>query len=111
MGGVWSMQMLQVRDGRIVEAGGAEIRLRGTCVGGWMNMENFINGYPGTEHGLRDVMAEALGEAKAHFFFERLLDYFLAEEDLAFLGKIGVNLVRLPLNYRHFESDLQPFVY
>jgi hypothetical protein len=23
------------------------IRLRGTCIGGWMNMEDFINGYPG----------------------------------------------------------------
>ncbi len=103
--------MLQVKNGRLVKADGEEVRLRGTCVGGWMNMENFINGYPGTEHSLRDVMAGVLGEAKARFFFGRLLDYFLAEEDLVFLKELGVNLVRLPLNYRHFESDREPFVY
>src|SRR5262245_9937711 len=33
--------MLRVSDGRIVDATGAPIQLRGTCVGGWMNMEDF----------------------------------------------------------------------
>ena len=39
--------MLQVKQNQIVDEQGKEIRLRGTCIGGWMNMENFINGYPG----------------------------------------------------------------
>ncbi|MGD0002818.1 MAG: hypothetical protein ABSE06_01170 [Anaerolineaceae bacterium] len=36
------MDMLQVQGGRIVDAQGNTVRLRGTCVGGWMNMEDFI---------------------------------------------------------------------
>jgi aryl-phospho-beta-D-glucosidase BglC (GH1 family) len=105
------MDLLQVKDGAIVDAHGQPVRLRGTCVGGWMNMENFINGYPGAEHGQRAVMAEVLGPDKADYFFDRMLDYMLAEDDIAFLRSLGATVVRLPLNYRHFEDDSRPFTY
>jgi endoglucanase len=105
------MDMLQVRGNQIVDAQGRPVRLRGTCIGGWMNMENFIDGYPGAESGIRAAMAEELGPDKARFFFDRLLDHFFAAEDVAFLASQGVNCVRLPLNYRHLENDAAPGVY
>ncbi|MGC9347644.1 MAG: glycoside hydrolase family 5 protein [Anaerolineae bacterium] len=105
------MDLLQVRDGKVVDAQGEPVWLRGSCVGGWMNMENFIDGYPGAEHDLRAVMAEVLGESKAHFFFERLLHYFLMEDDIAFMKEAGATVVRLSFNYRHFEDDEAPFHY
>jgi len=76
-----------------------------------MNMEDFINGHPGAEHTLRSQMAEALGAGRAQFFFERLLDYFFNEDDIIFLRKAGASVVRIPLNYRHFEDDAAPFKY
>lgn len=103
--------MLRVSDGRIVDALGALIQLRGTCVGGWMNMEDFIDGYPGSEHGLRAALASMIGPAKAEFFFERLLDHFFTEDDVRFMKACGATVVRLPLNYRHFEKDATPFQY
>jgi len=106
-----SMEILRTRANQIVTAGGQPIHLRGTCVGGWMNMENFINGYPGAEHTLRAVMREVLGASKAEFFFDRLLDHFFNESDIAFMKTYGATVVRLPMNYRHFESDAQPFHY
>lgn len=105
------MDMLRVRKGQIVNQRGEPVRLRGVNVGGWMNMEDFMNGFPGAEHRLRATMAEVLGEQKAHFFFERLLDHFFNEEDVAFLKSVGVNVIRLPFNYRHFERDDRPFQY
>ncbi len=105
------MDMLQIKDGRIVDSLGQSVRLRGTCVGGWMNMENFINGYPGAEYTLRSTFARELGPEKAQFFFDRLLDYFLAEEDIAFMKACGATVVRLSVNYRHFERDDRPFEY
>ena len=105
------MERLQVKADKIVNAGGKPVWLRGTCVGGWMNMENFINGYPGDESGTRWTMAQTLGPAKAEFFFDRLLDYFLAEEDISFIKECGATVVRLPVNYRHFEHDANPFQY
>jgi endoglucanase len=105
------MDMLRVNGNQIVDAQGRSVRLRGTCLGGWMNMENFINGYPGAEHSLRAAIARLLGPARGEFFFDRLLDHFFAEDDIAFLKACGSSVVRLPLNYRHFESDAEPFQY
>jgi len=105
------MDMLRVHRGQIVNQRGEPVRLRGVNVGGWMNMEDFINGFPGAEHRLRAVMADVLGAEKARFFFDRLLDHFFAEEDVAFLRSVGVNVIRLPFNYRHFERDDCPFQY
>ncbi len=90
---------------------GKKVRLRGTCPGGWMNMEDFINGHPGAEHTLRAQMAETLGASRAEFFFERMLDHFFNEDDVIFLRKVGASVVRIPLNYRHFEDDATPFKY
>src|SRR5947207_3622770 len=76
---------LSVRGSAIVDPRGAPVRLRGPCVGGWMNLEDFITGHPGAEHALRATMADILGPGRASFFFERLLDHFFAEDDVAFL--------------------------
>jgi len=105
------MELLQVFNGKISGANSQPVQLRGTCVGGWMNMENFINGYPGDESGVRAALAHLLGPEKGEFFFDRMLDYFLAEEDIRFMKDCGATVVRLPLNYRHFERDDAPFQY
>jgi len=105
------MDLLQVKGNQIVAANGRPIALRGTCAGGWMNMEEFINGHPGSEHGLRATMAKKLGAETAEFFFNRMLDYFFSEDDVIYLKSLGTTVVRLPLNYRHFETDQRPFEY
>ena len=110
-GGDNKMEFLRVSGRHIVDAKGKKVRLRGTCPGGWMNMEDFINGHPGAEHTLRAQMAEVLGRARAQFFFDRMLDYFFNEDDVIFLRKAGASVVRFPLNYRHFEDDSAPFKY
>jgi endoglucanase len=40
--------VLSVRGTQIVDAAGTPVILRGYNIGGWMNMENFLTGYPGT---------------------------------------------------------------
>ena len=102
---------LSVRADKLVDSAGTDVRLRGPCIGGWMNMEDFITGHPGAEHALRATLAEVLGASRASFFFERLLEYFFAEADVAFLKSIGASVVRIALNYRQFESDAAPLEY
>ncbi|TEU21760.1 MAG: glycoside hydrolase family 5 protein [Anaerolineales bacterium] len=106
-----NFDFLRVRGSEIVNGRGEVVRLGGFCLGGWMNMENFITGCPGHESGMRTAVARVLGEAKAQFFFERFLHYFITEDDLRFLKDLGCTAVRVALNYRHFESDDQPFEY
>jgi aryl-phospho-beta-D-glucosidase BglC (GH1 family) len=104
-----SRNFLRVSGDAIVDAAGARVVLRGVGLGGWMNMENFITGYPATESAMREAVAAVLGKARASRFFDALLDRFFAPEDARFLAELGVNCVRLPINYRHFESDAAPF--
>lgn len=105
------MDKLRVVDGMIVNSSNQPVFLRGVNIGGWMNMENFICGYPGSEARLHALMKQELGEEKASFFFERLMDHFFNETDVSFLKKCGITAIRLPLNYRHFECDQAPFEY
>ncbi len=95
----------QVRNGA-----GQVVTLRGVGLGGWMNMENFITGFPANETVFRQVVGRALGEEKAGYFLDHYLDTFFTDEDAAFIRSLGLNLVRLPFNYRHFEDDMEPFV-
>ncbi|WP_045234844.1 glycoside hydrolase family 5 protein [Deinococcus pimensis] len=103
--------MLSVHNGRIVDASHRPVQLRGTCVGGWLNTEDFINGYPGTEGALRATLKDVLGAARAEFFLERLADHFFTEHDVKFIASLGLNTVRIPVHYRHLERDDAPFTY
>src|SRR3978361_972819 len=99
---------LRVNGDSIVDASGSPVVLRGVGLGGWMNMENFITGYPATESQMRASVTAVLGSERADRFFDRLLTRFFDNEDAALLAGLGVNCVRIPVNYRHFERDERP---
>src|SRR5262245_50633413 len=100
--------VLQVSGGDIVAPEGHAVRLRGVGLGGWMNMENFITGFPGHERSLRQAVCEVLGEELSTLFFDRFLEAFFGPADAQHLSSLGFNLVRLPINYHHFEDDMRP---
>ncbi len=96
-------------DGAQLVVDGTPVVLRGLGLGGWMNMENFITGYAGSESQMRRAMNRVLGPAGASAYFERFLEVFFTDEDAAFLQSLGVNSLRIPFSYRHFEDDDRPF--
>lgn len=102
-------EILRVEGTRIM-AGATPVLLRGFGLGGWMNMENFITGYPGTESQQRRALRRVLGDEGYTRFFDRFLSVFFTDEDAAFLRGLGLNSLRVPFNYRHFEDDGAPFV-
>ncbi len=104
-----SKPFLRVEGGSIVDAQGNPVLLRGVGLGGWLNMENFITGYPTTEQAHRKAILDAVGPEKYERFFERFHSEFFSDADADFLRDIGMNLLRIPFNYRHFEDDMRPF--
>ncbi|KAF3347345.1 Putative chaperone protein HSP31 [Verticillium dahliae VDG2] len=74
----------------IVDANGHTVLLRGTTLGGWMLMENFINGFPGRENQIRAALLKVLGKEKYDFFFD--------------------NCLHLSFNYLNSEDDMNPVV-
>ncbi|KZS99999.1 glycoside hydrolase family 5 protein [Laetiporus sulphureus 93-53] len=101
---------LRVEGTKIVDGDGKEVILRGAGMGGWMTMENFISGFPGCEFQIRAALAEVIGQQKSEFFFDRFLEHFFAEADAAFFKSLGLNCIRIAINYRHFEDDMNPRV-
>jgi endoglucanase len=101
--------MLHTSGPQIVDERGEPVRLKGTNIGGWLNMENFITGYAANESMMRAAVRAVLGADRYELFFDRLLGSFYADADAAFLAESGLNCVRIPLNYRHLESDARPF--
>lgn len=106
-----AMDFLKTNGRKIVDSHNMEIRLRGFAFAGWLNFENFMIGMPGHEAGIRKSVAKVLGEEKACYFFNSFLNHFIAEDDFRLMKNMGCNLVRIPFNYRHFESDDKPFEY
>ncbi|KAL4862098.1 hypothetical protein BDV12DRAFT_203377 [Aspergillus spectabilis] len=101
---------LRVQGTQLVDGNGTPVVLRGSSLGGWLNMENFLTGYPGHESGVRAAMREAMGQESYEFFYDRWLNHFFTEEDAKFFRSLGLNSLRLPFNHRHFEDDLNPRV-
>jgi endoglucanase len=105
---IGALPWLRVDGDRIVDEHGATIILAGFGLGGWLNMENFISGYPGNEERIRELLLDTLGREAYDAFFDEFLDGFFGEADAALLASIGCNCVRIPVNYRHFEDDAAP---
>jgi endoglucanase len=101
--------LLRTEGNRFVDGDGVPIRLRGVGLGGWMNMENFISGYAANESLMRSTVREVLGRDRYELFFDRLLTAFFGDGDAELLAGLGMNCVRIPVNYRHFEDDARPF--
>lgn len=104
-----SARFLSVRGEAIVDGTGQRVILRGYNIGGWMNMENFLTGYPGTESQHRRVLRRVLGTELYEAFFDRFMTVFFDDADARYLASLGLNSVRIPFGYRHFEDDARPF--
>jgi hypothetical protein len=60
--------ILTLKDGQIVDGYGIPVMLRGFGLGGWMNMENLITGFPASESGQRE--ARGAGSGRAYEFID-----------------------------------------
>jgi len=101
--------LLQTRGSQFITRGGTPVKLHGIGLGGWLNMENYILGFPGTEALVRRALADVLGDALAEHFFERFEEVFFTDSDAAEMARLGFNLVRIPIHYRRLEDDGAPF--
>ena len=106
-----SLEFLHVKGNKVFTESNDEIRLRGFCLGSWLNMEAFMVGFPGTETEFRQAIAEVLGAEKGQYFFDRFLHHFAGQSDFDYVKSLGCNLMRVAFNYHHFEDDDNPFEY
>jgi endoglucanase len=102
--------LLKVSGDQIVNQKGNTVYLRGFGLGGMLHMENFIDGYPANEQTLRDELKNVLGEKKYNLYFDTFLDSYFTAPDAEYIQSMGLNLIRIPINYHQFEDDMNPRV-
>ncbi len=101
---------LRVSGNQIVKQNGDTVYLRGFGLGGMLHMENFIDGYPFNEQTMREGLMKVLGEKKYNLYFDTFLKNYFTEPDAEYIHSLGLNLVRIPINYHLFEDDMNPRV-
>ncbi|KIW95006.1 uncharacterized protein Z519_04986 [Cladophialophora bantiana CBS 173.52] len=99
---------LRVQGDHIVDGSGRRVSLKGTSLGGWLCMENFMTGFPGTESAMRSALLQVLGKTDYEYFFDRFLYHFFTEKDAQFLKSLGFNCLRIPCSHKHLDDDMNP---
>jgi len=102
--------LLKVSGNKIVNQKGDTVYLRGFGLGGMLHFENFIDGYPANEEAMREGLLKVLGKEKYDLFFNEFYKNYFTESDAEYIHSLGLNLIRIPVNYRRFEDDMNPGV-
>lgn len=98
-------------DGTKLSVNGNHLLLRGYGLGSWMNLEHFMIGLPGTDSMIKRTFTEVYGADRCDQFYDRFLMEFVDDRDFEYLKGLGVNLLRIPFNYRYFLDDQNPHSY
>lgn len=102
--------LLVVSGDQMVNQKGDTVILRGFGLGGMLHMENFINGYVANEEAMREGLLEVLGQEKYDLYFNTFYENYFTEADAEYVQSLGLNLIRIPINYHLFEDDMNPGV-
>ena len=101
------MQFLKTRDDKIVNEKGETVILRGTNFGGWGIMEDWFCPYtsPSGEEEMFQTLVKRFGLEKTHALMQLYRSNWITETDYRNVKELGMNVVRLPVWYRNFQSD------
>ncbi len=95
-------------DGLNFIQNGTPTVFRGVNLGNWLMLESYMLKLPYLDHGMRKAFSDVLGKESGELFWKTYEDTYMAEADFAWLAELGINLVRIPFNYRILENDLRP---
>lgn len=101
------MEFVKVQGKEFVYKG-KPIQFKGLGVGTWLNLEHFMLGIPTPDKMMKEAFAEVFGEERKAQFFQDFVYNFFTEEDVKVLSENGLNLIRVPFNYRLFIDDEKP---
>jgi len=98
---------LQVSGTSVVDSSGKTVVLRGTNLGGWLVMEDWMCGIS-DESGSADRFSQTtlenrFGVDKTHALLNTWQDNWLVSSDFDNMAALGFNVVRLPFGFRNLQ--------
>lgn len=95
-------------QGREFKKGQTPMVFRGIGIGSWLNLEHFMTGLPTPDNQIRSAVEKVFGREDGELFFDSYIRNFITEKDFLFLKECGINIIRVPFNYRLFIDDNEP---
>jgi endoglucanase len=103
-----SAQFAHTDHKQIVDSAGKPLLLRATNLGNWLVPEGYMwlfEGGPQSPGEIRALVSELLGPEGSAAFWQKYRENYVTREDIALLHRATFNAIRVPLDYRLFESD------
>ncbi|MBV9405206.1 MAG: cellulase family glycosylhydrolase [Acidobacteriaceae bacterium] len=98
------------RGREIVGPNGKALHLRGINLGGWLVPEGYMFGFSKAiaPWQIRQTFKELVGTERDNVFWRNWRDSFITRDDIRYIRSTGMNLVRVPFDYRLFTPEEHP---
>lgn len=108
-----SAAFVTVDGSRLVDPDGEAIILRGINLGNWLVPEGYMFKFDKAvaPWQIEQVVKELIGPAEARAFWDRYRDVYITKEDISFIKALGMNVVRVPFNYKLFTPEDYPEIW
>ncbi|MFO1146982.1 MAG: cellulase family glycosylhydrolase [Alsobacter sp.] len=105
-----SGKLARVVGTSILDGDGLPLHLRGTNLGNWIVPEGYMFGFgkATAPWQIRQIIVELAGSEVANRFGSDWLDRFIQRDDLRYIRSLGLNLVRVPIDYRILTPESHP---
>ncbi|HET6566433.1 MAG TPA: glycoside hydrolase family 5 protein, partial [Rhodothermales bacterium] len=101
-------------DGKeIVSPAGEPLMLRGINLGNWMVPEGYMFKFDTAvaPWQIQQIVKELVGPEQARVFWQQWQDTFITRDDIHYVKQMGMNVIRLPFDYRWFTPEDRPGVW
>jgi len=104
---------VKVQGDHLVKPDGDKLFLKGIGLGNWLLPEGYMwkFGKTNSPRKINEVISELIGPAAARDFWKKYRDNYITRKDIAYIKKIGMNSVRVPINYRVLTPERHPGVW
>lgn len=106
-------KFVTVKGEKIISPNGKELHLKGIGLGNWLLQEGYMWRFDKAvaPRQIHEVVSELVGPAEARAFWKEYLNTYVTKSDIAYLKKIGMNSVRIPINYRLLTPENHPGIW
>ncbi len=106
----FSQGFLRTSNGKIVNAAGENLLLRGIGLGGWMLQEGYmlrVQGIGQQQHTIRKNLEKLAGKKNTDAFYDAWLSNHTTRKDIEAMKSWGFNSVRLPMHYNLYTLPVE----
>ncbi|MEZ0324582.1 MAG: glycoside hydrolase family 5 protein [Fimbriimonas sp.] len=103
---------LTVKGPDLVDPAGKRVLLKGCNLGNWFVIEPWmlcLSDKFKDQHELEQILTSRFGAEENQRLMDLYRSSWITERDFPSIRSFGMNVVRLPMNYRQFEDDATPF--